>query len=64
MKTKWSIVFSCFIAFMVGSTYLSLYELSSPFQHHMLKALLLVIASLFFITGAVISYTRMDNHAE
>ncbi|WP_167020073.1 hypothetical protein [Chitinophaga sp. Cy-1792] len=47
---------------MALCTYSSLYEWNSEMQHHLLKAVLLLGAGLIFVTGAVITYSRMNNH--
>lgn len=62
MKTKLLVLFCIFITFMALCTYSSLYEWNSEMQHHLLKAVLLLGAGLIFVTGAVITYSRMNNH--
>ncbi|WP_111593705.1 hypothetical protein [Chitinophaga dinghuensis] len=61
MKTKLLLLFSACILLMSVCTYGSLFEWSSDLQHHILKAILLLLAGLMFTTGAVVSYARINR---
>ncbi|MFB6457977.1 hypothetical protein ACE38W_22085 [Chitinophaga sp. Hz27] len=61
MKTKLLVLFCIFITAMALCTYCSLYEWNSEMQHHLLKAVLLLTAGLIFVTGAIITFSRMNR---